>query len=99
MGTIEILSPAALGPSDAKPLAPRRATLARRRPRHPRRPGVALLPHATPTSWPTSPAPSSACATSSSSIPTSRIGAPEAESGKVVDFARQVDAAVVGLGT
>jgi len=31
--------------------------------------------------------------------PETRIGTPEAESGKVVDFARRVDAAVVGLGT
>ena len=31
--------------------------------------------------------------------PETRIGTPEAESGKVVEFARRVDAAVVGLGT
>ena len=31
--------------------------------------------------------------------PDTRIGTPEAESAKVVDFARRVDAAVVGLGT
>jgi hypothetical protein len=31
--------------------------------------------------------------------PESRIGSPELESAKVVDFARRVDAAVVGLGT
>ena len=31
--------------------------------------------------------------------PETRIGTPEAESGKVLAFARTVDAAVVGLGT
>ena len=31
--------------------------------------------------------------------PETRIGTPEAESGKVVEFARRVDAAVIGLGT
>jgi hypothetical protein len=31
--------------------------------------------------------------------PDTRIGTPEAESGKVAAFARRVDAAVVGLGT
>src|SRR5439155_548761 len=31
--------------------------------------------------------------------PSTRIGTPEAESGKVVEFARRIDAAVVGLGT
>jgi hypothetical protein len=31
--------------------------------------------------------------------PESRIGTPEQESDKVIDFARQIDAAVVGLGT
>jgi hypothetical protein len=31
--------------------------------------------------------------------PDTRVGTPEAESGKVVDFAHRVRAAVVGLGT
>jgi hypothetical protein len=31
--------------------------------------------------------------------PESRIGSPERESAKVVEFARRIDAAVVGLGT
>ena len=98
MATIEILSPVALGPSDAKPLAPRRRTLR-----------GAVLGIRVDRAWQSF----LTCADELAALarrdlgvrdvvlfdPDVRIGAPEAESGKVVDFARGVDAAIVGLGT
>jgi hypothetical protein len=98
MATIEILSPVALGPSDVKPLAPRLASLRGKvlgirvdRAWH------SFLQYADELA---------ALARVELGVrdvvvfdPEARIGSPEAESGKVVDFARRVDAAVVGLGT
>jgi hypothetical protein len=98
MGKIEILSPAALGPSDAKPLAPRRATLA-----------GAVLGIRVDRAWHSFLTYADELADLARTQlgvrdvvlfdPDVRIGAPDAESGKVIAFARQVDAAVVGLGT
>ncbi len=98
MGTIEILSPVALGPSEARPLTPslptlRGATLGIRVDRAWR----SFLHFADELRL---------VATTEHGVrdvivfdPEARVGAPEAESGKVVDFARRIDAAVVGLGT
>jgi hypothetical protein len=98
MGTIEILSPVALGPSDAKPLAPRRAALR-----------GAILGIRVDRAWQsflTYADELAGLARQELGVrdvvffdPDVRIGSPEAESGKVVEFARGVDVAVVGLGT
>jgi len=98
MGTIQILSPESLGPSEAKPLAPRLATLRNR-----------TLGIRVDRAWQSF----QQCADEIAALararlgvadvvlfdPDTRIGTPEAESGKVAEFARRVDAAVVGLGT
>jgi hypothetical protein len=98
MATIEILSPVALGPSDVKPLAPRLASLRGKvlgirvdRAWH------SFLQYADELA---------ALVRTELGVrdvvvfdPEARIGSPEAESGRVVEFARRVDAAVVGLGT
>src|SRR5689334_24622667 len=98
MGSIEILSPVALGPSERRPLAPRRATLR-----------DAVLGIRVDRAWRSFHVFAdelSRIAGADRAVrevvvfdPEARIGTPEAESGKVVDFARRIDAAVVGLGT
>jgi hypothetical protein len=98
MATIQILSPVALGPTDAAPLVPRLATLRGRvlgirvdkawRSFHEYADELARLARAR-----------LGVADVVVFDPETRIGTPEAESGKVADFARKVDAAVVGLGT
>jgi hypothetical protein len=98
MATIQILSPVALGPTDTAPLVPRLATLRGRvlgirvdkawRSFHEYADELARLARAR-----------LGVADVVVFDPETRIGTPEAESGKVADFARKVDAAVVGLGT
>jgi hypothetical protein len=98
MGTIEILSPVALGPMESKPLQPRRPSVR----------GARLgirIDHAW-RSWWTAADEIGRLARTELGVadvvvfdPESRIGKPEEESAKVVDFARAVDVAIVGLGT
>jgi hypothetical protein len=98
MGSIAILSPVALGPAERHPLAARRATL---------RGGV--LGIRVDRAWRSFQQFADELRTVARADfgvrevvlfdPEARIGSPEAESGKVVDFARRIDAAVVGLGT
>ena len=98
MGTIDILSPVSLGPSEAKPLAPRVPTLRGR-----------VLGIRVDHAWRSFQQYADELARLARDglgvtdvvvfDPATRIGTPEAESGKVVEFARRVDAAVVGLGT
>jgi hypothetical protein len=98
MTTIAILSPVALGPAEARPLAPRAPSLRGRtlgirvdrawRSFHVFADELAGLARAR-----------LGVADVVVFDPETRIGTPEAESGKVVEFARHVDAAVVGLGT
>jgi hypothetical protein len=98
MGSIEILSPVALGPAERHPLAARCATLRGR-----------VLGIRVDRAWRSFHVFADelrALARADFGVrdvvvfdPEARIGSPEAESGKVVDFARQIDAAVVGLGT
>ncbi len=98
MRTIDILSPVALGPSEAKPLTPRLASL------HGKVLGIRV-----DRAWQSFQVYADELAALARARlgvadvvlfdPDTRIGTPEAESGKVVDFARRVDAAVVGLGT
>ncbi len=98
MNTIDILSPVALGPQDAHPLAPPCGTLRDR-----------VLGIRVDRAWRSF----LQYADELRSLayaqlgvrdvvvfdPEARIGAPDAESAKVIAFARRVDAAVVGLGT
>ena len=98
MGTIQILSPAALGPSDAKALARRLETLRGK-----------VLGIRVDRAWHSFHQYADELARLARERlgvrdvvvfdPETRIGTPEVESGKVVDFARRIDAAVVGLGT
>jgi len=98
MASIDILSPVALGPQDAHPLAPPCPTLRER-----------VLGIRVDRAWQSFlhyADELDALARSGLGVrdvvlfdPEARIGSPEAESGKVVAFARRVDAAVVGLGT
>ena len=98
MGSIDILSPVALGPAERRPLAARRATLQ-----------GAVLGIRVDRAWRSFHVFADELATLVRRDPgvrevvlfdpEARIGSPEAESGKVVDFARRIDAAVVGLGT
>ena len=98
MGTIHILSPVSLGPSEAKPLTPRLPTLRGR-----------VLGIRVDRAWRSFHQYADELARLARERfgagdvvlfdPETRIGTPEAESGKVVEFARRVDAAVVGLGT
>ncbi len=98
METIAILSPVAFGPAEAAPLSPRLPTLR----------GKVLgirVDHA----WRSFQEYADELARLAQARlgvrdvvlfdPDTRIGTPEVESGKVADFARGVDAAVVGLGT
>jgi len=98
MATLDILSPVALGPSEARPLQPRRRTLR----------GARLgirIDHAWRSWWRAADeiADLARAELGVAEIvvfdPESRIGRPEEESAKVVEFARGVDAAIVGLGT
>ena len=98
MATIDILSPVALGPATSVPVRPRRATLR----------GARLgirIDHAWRSWWQAADELATLARTELGVAevvvfdPESRIGNPEAESAKVVAFARGVDAAIVGLGT
>jgi hypothetical protein len=98
MRSIDILSPAALGPSESRPLAARVPELAGRTL------GI-RIDHAW-RSWWLAAAEIERLARAQLGVrdvvvfdPESRIGRPEEESAKVAAFARTVDAAVVGLGT
>jgi hypothetical protein len=98
MGSIEILSPVAAGPTGAQPLNPRLPAL-----------GGTVLGFRVDRAWPSwSLAAGELADLARSELgvrdvvvfdPGSRIGRPEDESHKVAAFARTVDAAVVGLGT
>lgn len=98
MRTIDVLSPVALGPSDATPLTARLPTLRGK-----------VLGIRVDRAWQSFHVYADELAGLARARlgaadvvlfdPDTRIGTPEAESGKVVDFARHVDAAVVGLGT
>ena len=98
MGTIQILSPVALGPSETKPLAPRLASLRGK-----------VLGIRVDRAWQSFHRFADEIARLARAEldvrevvvfdPEARIGTPEVESGKVAEFARRVDAAVVGLGT
>ena len=98
METIRILSPVSLGPSEARPLVPRRPSLRGQ-----------VLGIRVDRAWQSFQRYADELARLARAElgvkdvllfdPDTRIGTPEAESGKVVDFARRVDAAVVGLGT
>jgi hypothetical protein len=98
MRTIEILSPVALGPTDVRPLAARPATLRDR-----------VLGIRVDRAWRSFHVVAGELGRLARQRlgvrdvvvfdPEARIGAPDAESAKIVAFARRVDAAVVGLGT
>jgi hypothetical protein len=98
MAHIEILSPVALGPTDAHPLVPSLASLRDK-----------VLGVRVDRAWRSFDIFADELTTLAKARlgvrevvrfdPDTRIGTPEAESGKVVAFARRVDAAVVGLGT
>ena len=98
MGSIEICSPVALGPSESRPLAPRVASLA----------GAVLgirIDRAWRSWWHAADE-IERLARAQLGVrdvvvfdPESRIGRPEEESAKVVAFAQGIDAAIVGLGT
>jgi hypothetical protein len=98
MTAISILSPVALGPMLSRPLQPKRATLR----------GARLgirIDHAWRSWWQAADELGTLARTELGVAdvvvfdPESRIGKPEEESAKVVEFARTVDAAIVGLGT
>jgi hypothetical protein len=96
--TCTILSPVALGPGDARPLAPRVETLRGRT--------LGIREDAAWRSWSVAADALAALARDVLGVrdvvrfdPGGRIGRPEDESGRVAAFARTVDAAVVGLGT
>lgn len=98
MTTISILSPVALGPTLSRPLQRKRPTLR----------GARLgirIDHAWRSWWQAADELATLARTELGVAdvvvfdPESRIGKPEEESAKVVEFARTVDAAIVGLGT
>jgi hypothetical protein len=98
MTTIEILSPVALGPTVSRPLRPKLPTL------RDARLGI-RIDHAW-RSWWLAADELGTLARAELGVadvvvfdPESRIGNPEEESAKVGEFARTVDAAIVGLGT
>jgi len=98
MATIRILSPVALGPTESRPLVSRLATL--------RGKVLGIRVDRAWLSFQRFADEVRALARARLGVrdvvlfdPDTRIGAPEAESAKVVAFARRVDAAVVGLGT
>lgn len=98
MGTIDVLSPAALGPTEAKPLTPALASLR-----------GAVLGLRVDRAWQSFHWFADEVAKAARADlgvgdvvvfdPDIRIGSPETETAKVADFARGVHAAVVGLGT
>ena len=97
-GTITICSPVALGPADAEPPAPRLPTL------RGRRLGIRVDPAW--RSWRIAADELAAQARAALGVADvavldlgARLGRPEDESARMADFARTVDAAVVGLGT
>jgi hypothetical protein len=98
MATLDILSPVALGPTESRALQPRRTTLR----------GARLgirIDHAWRSWWQAADEIATLARTELGVAevvvfdPESRIGKPEEESAKVVQFAHGVDAAIVGLGT
>jgi hypothetical protein len=98
MGTIEILSPTAAGPSDARPLSPRLDTLRGKR--------LGIRRDHAWRSFVIFANEIARLARERLGVaevvmfdPETRIGRPEEESGKVVTFAKGVEAAIVGLGT
>jgi hypothetical protein len=98
MRRIDILSPAALGPAESRELSPRPGSLAGKR--------LGIRRDHTWRSFEIFADEIGRLARSQLGVaevvmfdPESRIGTPEHESGKVVEFARRIDAAVVGLGT
>ena len=98
MGSLDILSPVALGPAEVHPLTPRLATL--------RGTVLGIRVDRAWRSFLHFADELRLIALSGPGVrdvvvfdPETRIGSPEAESGKVAEFARHVDAAVVGLGT
>ena len=98
MATIGILSPVALGPGEARPLTPRLPTLRGK-----------VLGIRVDRAWRSFHEYADEVAHVARERlqvhdvvlfdPDTRVGTPEAESGKVAEFARGVDAAIVGLGT
>jgi hypothetical protein len=98
MRTIDILSPAALGPTDSHPLTPRLPSW------QGRRLGI-RIDHAWRSWWVAADELARLARTQRGVKavtlfdPESRIGKPEEESQKVVQFAAGIDAAIVGLGT
>ena len=98
MATIDILNPTALGPTESLPLTPRLPTLR----------GARLgirIDHAWRSWWQAADEIAGLARTELGVAevvvfdPESRIGRPEDESAKVVEFAQRVDVAIVGLGT
>ena len=98
MATVDILSPMALGPTESRALQPRRPTLR----------GARLgirIDHAWRSWWQAADEIATLARTELGVAdvvvfdPESRIGRPEEESAKVVQFAQGVDVAIVGLGT
>ena len=98
MATIDILSPTTSGPTESRPVVPRLTTLR----------GARLgirIDHAWRSWWQAADEIATLARTELGVAevvvfdPESRIGRPEEESAKVADFARGVDAAIVGLGT
>jgi hypothetical protein len=98
MATVDILSPVALGPTESRALQPRRPTLR----------GARLgirIDHAWRSWWQAADEIATLARTELGVAdvvvfdPESRIGRPEEESAKVVQFAQGVDVAIVGLGT
>jgi len=98
MAETTILSPVALGPSEAKPLSAGLATLAGKR--------LGIRIDRAWRSWRQAADEIARLARTELAVgdvvifdPEARIGRPEEESEKVVAFARGIDAAIVGLGT
>jgi hypothetical protein len=98
MDTIEILSPVSLGAAEARALSPRLSSLRGKR--------LGIRRDHAWRSFEIFADELGRLARSELGVaevvmfdPESRIGTPEQESDKVVDFARRIDAAVVGLGT
>lgn len=98
MATINILSPMSLGPAESKPLAPRLASL--------RGKTLGIRVDKAWRSFHVFADELGRLARERLGVtdvvvfdPETRIGTPEVESGKVVEFARGVDVAIVGLGT
>lgn len=98
MPPLQILSPVAFGPAESHPLAPSLPTL------RGRRLGI-RIDHAWQSWWRAADE-IGVLARAQLDVhdvvvfdPASRIGRPEDESRKVAEFAKGVDAAIVGLGT